>query len=102
MAQPTVRFATDIGSTVAEAVTVTLAARSGLPYKIYSIHAGFGAPDEALLTITDSTTTFANIHVQNQRDINFDPPIEMPGGTACVVSMAAGADQLGSLTVTYS
>lgn len=101
MASPTVEFATSIGGATATAVTITLAAKA-TPYKIHSIHAGFGLPDEALLTITDSTTTLANLHVQNTRDINFIPPIEMPGNTACVISLAAGTDQIGSLTVSYN
>jgi len=82
------------------AATVTRAAEVGKRHYATGISGSFGAAQIALMTLSDGGSVVGNFHVHNQRDIEFDSPIQMGVNAAAALSLGAGgASVVGAVTL---
>ncbi len=79
-------------SAAAAVATVTRAAGpAGSRHYVTGISGSYGAPQIGTMRLLAGAAVLGTFHVHNQRDVEFEAPIEMPADTAVTVDLSAGA-----------
>ncbi len=98
--EPWVIPATATGDSTTAATVGIAKPSGGARIKITGISASFSVAAIKAFTLVDGSTTKGTFHVHNQRDVYFDPPLEIMD-SATVSLAAVGAAGSSAVNVQY-